>query len=139
MRACKEFYGSVPGVDPDLAYRFHESDTDFYGELLVIFHDTYREISDHLHDSVAAGDRATARLLAHKLKGVAGNLCLPRLREHAHNLESALNGAEERELAAKLAEIDRILAPLFARIEDLRKTTPCPHASLLNAARQARS
>jgi signal transduction histidine kinase/CheY-like chemotaxis protein len=71
------------------------SDRHAYGAYLRRFIDSYGDAVGALHASLAAGDRAAAAALAHKLAGVAGNLALPDTYKLAGVVELALATAND--------------------------------------------
>jgi len=56
-----------------------------------------------LQQAIASGDRATLKLIAHTIKGVAANLSACRLQQSAGQLEGQANSAaiEQQKLLAK--------------------------------------
>ncbi len=63
-----------------------------YGELLEIFRGHHALDHKKVRSAVAEGDRTRAHVLVHTLKGVAGNLAMPKLRSAAERLEECLEG-----------------------------------------------
>lgn len=64
-----------------------------------------------LNDALARGERGEIRRLAHRLHGAAGALELKRLSELGAALEAACASADDRTLAATIAELAAEVAP----------------------------
>jgi two-component system sensor histidine kinase/response regulator len=102
------------------ALRHYDGDRKLYLELLAIFRQHHANDLQRLREAMAAGDHKTAHRLAHTLKGVAGNLWMPRLRQVALKAEESIEESQrvpeemlqcaESELAAVLAAIEPLLA-----------------------------
>lgn len=65
-----------------------------YQTYLKKFADAYEHAAKSIGQSVAEDDYDAARALAHKLKGVAGNLALPAVMAEAGRLESLLSSKQ---------------------------------------------
>jgi HPt (histidine-containing phosphotransfer) domain-containing protein len=79
---------------------------------------------DELHARLGAGAREDALVLAHRLRGVAGNLGATALAAHALALETALRAGDEAQAAQQLALLESALAPLQAAAAELAPRTP---------------
>lgn len=83
--------GLPPGGVPGIAMQHGMSvwnDLAVYRKFLKRFAVDYADCMTHLMHSIAGGDHATARALAHKLKGAAGNLALHDVARFAAALEA---------------------------------------------------
>ncbi|WP_295450669.1 response regulator [uncultured Thiodictyon sp.] len=67
--------------------RHNISDNAVYQRLLRYFVDSYREAGDEITALVAQGEHPAAAALAHKLKGAAGTLALPKVARIAAAIE----------------------------------------------------
>lgn len=65
-------------------------DINVFRDNLLRFADQYRDFNEKIENSLTKGDRSSATQQAHLLKGVAGNLALPRLASMAGKLETQL-------------------------------------------------
>ena len=102
------------------ALRHYDGNRKLYLELLEIFQQHHAGDFRRVRQALAAGDEKTAHRLAHTLKGVAGNLWMPRLREVSMKIEECLEENQsvpedvlkraELELAAVLEGIGPLLA-----------------------------
>jgi two-component system sensor histidine kinase/response regulator len=90
-----------------------------YARLASRFRDSQGAIVDRLHSAIVSDDLANATLLAHTLRGLAGNLGGNRLAALAGDLEAALKqgSASRSELSAQLPELAASLAQLLAHLE----------------------
>ncbi|QHW31601.1 response regulator [Paenibacillus rhizovicinus] len=75
---------------------------DILTHMLKLFLKDYRTFEERLYETVDAGDYATARRMAHTLKGVAGNLSADELSASAHRLELQLKAAGDGQPAPEL-------------------------------------
>ncbi|MGH8531095.1 MAG: response regulator [Nevskiales bacterium] len=73
--------------------RLH-GNSKLYGELLEIFRGHHAADNEKFRVAMAEGDRPRVHVLMHTLKGVAGNLAMPKLRSVAMQIEERLEGDE---------------------------------------------
>ena len=67
---------SLPGVDVDAGLAITRGSPERFAKLLRMFAITHVADMARLRDALQAGDRATAEMIAHSLKGSSGALCL---------------------------------------------------------------
>ncbi|HEX8986685.1 MAG TPA: PAS domain S-box protein [Rhodocyclaceae bacterium] len=89
-------------------------DEMMYGRLLARFAENQRDAVAAIRSAMAAGDAATAKRLAHTLKGLAGNVGAMRLANSAADAEAAVaagsdGGSALDALAAALGEVLAII------------------------------
>ena len=121
--------GTVPSADEALIARLAphpEVDTRFalanlggrtalYVRLLKQFLNTSADAMTRFRAHLAAGDMASARLVAHSLKGTSATLGMQALRYSAAALETALiDGADNTTLETRAAEAETLLASMLA-------------------------
>ncbi|BDT66774.1 sensor histidine kinase RcsC [Comamonadaceae bacterium OS-1] len=70
-------------------------------------------------------DREAARYLAHRLRGAAGNLCLPTLAHSAHVLEDILPSAQPEQARLALKDVSAAMAAVDLALNDA-DTEPAP-------------
>ena len=111
----------VEVLDDAAALRRVAGNTALYHDMLGKFRRDFADSDTRLRAAFAQNDPETARLLAHTLKGVAGNLGAGRLQASVAALDHSLHDATslprtsplldsvERELARALASIDAVL------------------------------
>ncbi|WP_432471324.1 transporter substrate-binding domain-containing protein [Amphritea sp. HPY] len=80
----------IPGVDVKVALRRVMGNKALYQSLLLDFVQDNRRFSDQVSQALDAGDFKTAELLAHTLRGVAGQIGATGVEEKAQTLESAI-------------------------------------------------
>jgi HPt (histidine-containing phosphotransfer) domain-containing protein len=91
-----------------------------YGELLEIFRGHHSGDREKFHEAMASGDRKKAHRVVHTLKGVAGNLGMPRLRATAAKLQEHLESQGEipeelrQQFEVHFAEVMEAVAPALA-------------------------
>jgi two-component system, sensor histidine kinase and response regulator len=112
--------GAKPVLNLAGALRHFDGNRKLYLELLTIFRQHHFGDMQQLRQALAVGEHKTAHRLAHTLKGVAGNLSMPRLQQIARQIEECVEETEtapedllhsgETELAAVLTEIEPLLA-----------------------------
>ena len=110
-----------PGVDVARGVAALRGKRDRYLDLFCRFVTTQRESMLQLQAAMRKGDPATARFLAHNLKGAAGTLGAMGLSGRAARLEAALRSQvddgrsampSEADLQAIMAELDELAADL---------------------------
>jgi PAS domain S-box-containing protein len=111
----------VPGLDTTAGLRRVSGKRGFYRSLLQRFADGQAGAADGIRAALGADDRATARRLAHTLRGVAGNVGAVRVEAAAQRVESAIahDGPDEAvwPALAELADVlDAVVGALRARL-----------------------
>jgi two-component system sensor histidine kinase/response regulator len=93
-----------------------------YARILKLFADGHADDADRLRAFVAQGDLAATGLLAHALKGAAGNLGAREVQALAAALDAALKRGEAEAAQAPLARLaerlPRLIAALHAALAD---------------------
>jgi HPt (histidine-containing phosphotransfer) domain-containing protein len=120
-------------------------DRGFISKLLAQFRASEGGVADALDAAVSAGDLAETRRLAHRVKGVAGNLRVASAFELAVALEKAAS-APDAAASAALPDLARrlteALRAVFAEIDAARRenaaTRPAPAAAPQGASSIAR-
>ncbi len=87
----------LPGLDVTAALRRLDLTQVLYRELVIRFGREHRDDAALIRRALAAGEPDTARILAHTLKGVSGNLSASKLSASAAQLEDALKGGRPDE------------------------------------------
>ena len=86
-------------------------DLDLAREVAIIFSKSTPEYIASIREAVAEQDAEKLRKSAHKLKGAAANLALPRLSETARMIEAAA-------MAGKLEKAVELMPEIEQRIEE---------------------
>jgi signal transduction histidine kinase/CheY-like chemotaxis protein/HPt (histidine-containing phosphotransfer) domain-containing protein len=117
-------HGARPAISLADALHHFDGNRQLYLELLGIFRQHHAGDLRQLRAALDAGDGKTAHRIAHTLKGVTGNLSMPRLREVVVRLEECLEEQgtapesllrnAESEMTAVLAGIEPLLAEAAA-------------------------
>ncbi len=106
---------SHPEVDTRFALANLGGRTALYVRLLKQFLNTSADAMTRFRAHLAAGDSASARIVAHSLKGSSATLGMPALRYSAAALENALiDGADNTTLETRAAEAETRLASMMA-------------------------
>ncbi|MEI6385907.1 MAG: response regulator [Spirochaetota bacterium] len=117
--------------------------TDFYIELLTRFAEDHREDGNRIAAALARGDAQMAELLAHSLKGVAGNIGATAIQKAAAGLEDILRhgadpltqeGAIIAIRAALASALDELSPIMEARLQaglEARQASPERRAAIL--------
>jgi PAS domain S-box-containing protein len=117
--------------------------TGFFLELLARFREDHRDVGDRIAAALEGGDAETAELLAHGLKGVAGNIGATAIQKATSGLEDILRHGGDplaREaalvelraaLAATLVELEPLVLARFQAEQDIRLTSPERMAAIL--------
>ncbi len=84
--------GAIPALDTVRGLRTLSGKQDAYMRILRHFASEHGNDMAQLRERLAAGDREAAQLLAHSLKGAAGNLGAVQVQQLSDELESAIRG-----------------------------------------------
>ncbi|HEX6733866.1 MAG TPA: PAS domain S-box protein [Azonexus sp.] len=119
----------IPGLDIAAGLHVVRNRPAQYLHLLEMFAERHRDDLAQLRRTLAAGQAEGARLIAHSLKGVAGNLGAGELQQQAARLEAALKagtaGAALEPLLAAVAEAHTgLLDGLRQHLPQLAPSTP---------------
>jgi len=112
----------LPGIDLAAALARFGGNEAAYIALLRRFAASQAGAVDEIRGLLAAGDLDGAAQLAHRLRGVAGNLGAAEVAAEALRLEHVLRGADP-EVAAPLAALDAALATVLASARDAEGET----------------
>ena len=117
-----ELLASIPGLAIATGLRSVRGRKDRLAELLARFSDDHQHDGTTIGQLIASGDCATAQLLSHTLKGVAGTLGLTAIQESAAALDIALKHQRpESELAQKGADLAVQLAETVPLLQALKR------------------
>jgi two-component system, sensor histidine kinase and response regulator len=123
----------IPGLDVAQGLRRAIGNIPLYLSLLRRFVTGQRSMGDEIQALVQGQDWSSAEMVAHTLKGVAGNIGAHGLQAQAGRLEEALREPARRADAAALAQVlARQLAELIVGIE--AQLSPQPLAAPVAAA-----
>ena len=127
---------SIPrltGVDQELGMRRVLGKTNLYLNMLRKFESGLANAVIRVRDALAAGDYAQAELVAHTLKGSAGNIGHVGLQQAAAALESAVRHKADAESTAPLLDgcevlLDPLIAELRAGLVEEASAAPAAQA-----------
>ena len=112
----------LPGLDPVLGVAQLAGNAELYQRLIINFAHDSQGLGQQIRNSLTEPDLKHSRLLAHTLRGVAGNLAATALQAAARDLETAcVQGVAEQAgillpiVEARLAEVLATAALLVAR------------------------
>lgn len=94
-----------------------------YEKLLLGFAKDHADAVRHIRVTLAEGDLAAARRMAHSLKGVAANMAAPQVQRTALDLEKALKKGSVDENSELLDALDKALCQVVASIQGLATKT----------------
>jgi diguanylate cyclase (GGDEF)-like protein len=80
----------LPSIDWRLGLKGVAGNAQLFHELLLKFHEDFGDAATRLEAFLQTGDIESALALLHSLKGVAGNLAMPELKDRANALETAI-------------------------------------------------
>ena len=119
---------NLPGFDPDLGLLLVAGDVGLYRRLIITFGRDNQELAPQIRTALAETDLNKARILAHTLRGVAGNLAATLLHEASRDLELACVQGQAAQagllfplVADRLAEVLATAATLAAFDVDREK------------------
>ena len=105
--------GGLPGIDLEAGVAACGGDAALHRTLLWQFAKAHDGFVARMAGLLRVGDRQSARLAAHTLKGDAGNIGATRLRAAAHGLESALRKGHDA------SQVDAALAVATSKLQEV--------------------
>ena len=122
---------AIPGLDPVLGLRSVRGKVASYLRLLRQFAENHQGDLQTMRDRLAAGDRDSARAIAHNLKGAAGMLGATSAQRLAAELEAAIReNREPRDVDNRLHLLGADLEPLLNSVLALTiEAPPAPSQS----------
>jgi PAS domain S-box-containing protein len=115
---------NLPGINVDDGLERLGGDKVFYWSLLRRFAHEYQQVAQRLQTLVNNGDLAGARLMAHTLRGVAGNLGIMELAATAAELERGLVRDEPAVIRDRMADLESRLVQVLAGVAVLEQSLP---------------
>ena len=113
VAAVSEGFPKLSGLQPEEAMIRLNLSWSGYRELVIRFGRDHREDVALIRVALDAGTPDAARITAHTLKGVAGNIAALRLAETAGTLVSALKGGHPEEMRRLLSVLEKELAEVM--------------------------
>ena len=110
----------LPGIDVSSGLDRLAGDERLFHELLIDFGRDFRNTTDDIVNALSAGDYATARRLAHSVKGVSGNLSAMDVYEAAAALEQAIRDAADKDIPRLHERLCEKLAVVFQSVDRLQ-------------------
>ncbi len=104
----------LPGLDPILGVALLAGDAALYQRLVINFAHDSQGLGQKIRTALERSDLAHARLLAHTLRGAAGNLAAINLQNAAGDLESACIQGMAEQAEELLPLLERRLAEVLA-------------------------
>jgi len=114
-------FPAIAGLDTAAGLRRMMGSAPHYAALLRKFAERHAGAADEIRQALQAGDRDTARRLAHTLKGVAGNIGADAVAGRAQRVEAAIPAGTASDIEAAVAALSDRLAMLLA---ELRRKLP---------------
>ena len=118
------------GFDQGQALALLGGNTVLFKRLLCYFGEEFSDAAEQMAQLIAAGEFAEAAMLAHKIKGAAGNLGAKSLHQAADSLEAVLEvesaAGSAMAVANELASFNEALAEVMEFVATLRVVTPSP-------------
>jgi len=112
--------GNVPGIDLEAALARIHHNVRVYRSLLEDYVDQFGQAGTALELMLEQGDRAACQALAHKLKGVAGNLGFEAVHRIAAAIEAGVAHDDLASIAAQITALKRENQQVLASIEHLQ-------------------
>jgi CheY-like chemotaxis protein len=119
----------LPGIDVAVGRARALGRPALYLRLLRLFLESGQQFEAQFRGALAAGDGASAQRLAHTLKGTAGSIEAPAIRDAAGLLEAACKtepAAVDDRLSATLQTLKPVLAGLAAALASIDAERPTP-------------
>ncbi|WP_281557235.1 diguanylate cyclase [Thalassomonas sp. RHCl1] len=106
-----------PGIDQKIGLGNVLGDKSLFKEILVMFYQDHHDDKEKLQSALSAKDNATAKHLAHTLKGVASSVGAMALFERAKALDNAISGGEKDQYQLLFEGVAAELIKVMAGIE----------------------
>jgi HPt (histidine-containing phosphotransfer) domain-containing protein len=106
--AIRRALGMVYRLIPDLDRRTGQFETgplDIDDELIGVFHEELKRLTENLENGLAVPDLETVRAAAHSIKGMCGAVGLPEISVLAQEIEETLRRGEMERCAALCAAL----------------------------------
>lgn len=110
------FPQSITGIDIRSGLNRANGNRKLYAKLLLDFANQYASIRDEIKSAIDHGDLKTAELMAHTIKGVAGNISALGIQAVARDLEGAISKKKTEVYDKLLFEMDQVLQPVLLSI-----------------------
>ncbi len=114
----------LPGFDVADGLRRVGGNRALYVRLLGKLRDDYSGVADEIDAALAVGDRKSALIAAHTIRGVAGNLGATDLQDRATAMEVALKSDDEARFGHPSQDFRRALAGAMASLAALAPERP---------------
>ena len=125
---------ALPGIDLGAALPRFGGSYAAFASVFRRFAQTQGGAVGEIRSALAAGERAAASQLAHRLRGVAANLGARDVAARARSLEEALRDGGEADTAGHLAALDAAMVTVLAASDGLDEASPDAIAPLPPAA-----
>ncbi len=113
------FPATLPGIDVAEAMERLRGNRRLLGRLVGQLVAEYGDVADRLRALLSAGRRAEAQMIAHTLKGVAGNCAARFLYEVAAAIEARLHDGGEDPTPGEIDRLETAMAGVAAAVESL--------------------
>jgi len=110
---------SLPGFDIEAGIARVVGNKRLYLDLLLKLAQNYHEVDKDIKKAIQASDLEEAAKLAHKVKGMAGNLGADALQKAAFNLETVLSEALTDEINNYVTIFSEVLDQVVTSVRDL--------------------
>ncbi len=123
---------AIDGLEVDRALRRMRGNAELYQSLLRKFAAGQRDFAVTLLSALEANDPATAKRLAHTLKGLSASIGAEALSNQVEHLESLLTAGPDRPVV--MAQLDRVTRGLTALIQGIEASlSPSESAAALTS------
>ncbi len=109
---------NIPGLDTQVAIVRIGGNTEVYKKILKKFMDAQESVIREIKTALEKNDFDQAKLLAHSLKGVAGNIGATELDQQAEQLESLIK--QEKPTDQALEKVDNELVQILMSIKQVK-------------------
>jgi CheY-like chemotaxis protein len=113
---------TLPGVDMEAGLKRINRNHKLFRVLLLDFSKMFATVHQDIRHAIIAEDFESAQSLAHKLKGVAGNISAKRIHGIASDLETEIKKNNSILLEQRLLQLEAEIKPLLEAIKQLEKS-----------------
>ncbi len=114
-------FPELEGINTSAGIKRMGGDQARYQKLLVMFMTNHADIISELESAFKENDFKTTKLLAHTLKGVAGNIGADQLQVDSKSLEDTIKDADEVQIKKQLLKLKKSMDIVLSSISDLNR------------------
>lgn len=117
------FPKNLPGLDIESGLKRLNGNKNLYRQLISEFAKTYKGVVEEIRDAINKGELHIAEFLAHRVKGIGGNLSAYEVQHAAYNLEVGIVGERTESFEELLLALKESMHPVILSAASLEVHT----------------